>query len=183
MEIYLIRHTTPAVEKGTCYGFADIGVADTFTEEASRIRQQLPDTPLVVYASPLQRCVLLARFLFGNTFITDHRLKELNFGEWEMQRWDDLGPDALQAWMNDYVHTCVPGGESYTNLYDRSTEIFREVVNRRQDAALVAHSGVIRSILAHVTNTPLEESFDIRIGYGHIARITVQDERMDIKVY
>jgi len=91
MEIYLIRHTTPAVERGICYGFADIDVAPTFETEAARVKGLLPDKPMDVYASPLQRCSKLATYLFGHTFTTDERLKELNFGDWEMQRWDDLG--------------------------------------------------------------------------------------------
>jgi alpha-ribazole phosphatase len=171
MEIYLIRHTTPAIERGTCYGCADLDVAGTFKEEATRIKQLLPAFPLDVYASPLQRCSKLAGFLFGEAFTADDRLKELNFGEWEMQRWDDLGPDALQTWMNDYVYTRVPGGESYADLYARSLAVFGEVVAAGRNAALVTHSGVIRSILAHATNTPLEKSFDLRVEYGRIARL------------
>ena len=42
MEIYLIRHTTPAVEAGTCYGQADLDVIETFEQEASIIKQYLP---------------------------------------------------------------------------------------------------------------------------------------------
>jgi len=33
MEIYLIRHTTPDVAKGICYGQTDLDVANTFEEE------------------------------------------------------------------------------------------------------------------------------------------------------
>jgi alpha-ribazole phosphatase len=180
MEIYLIRHTTPAIERGTCYGFADLDVANTFTEEATRVKQLLPDKPFIVYASPLQRCSKLARFLFNNHFTTDDRLKELNFGDWEMQRWDDLGPDALQSWMDNYVYARVPGGESYADLYARSVAIFEEVIAQQKDAVLVTHSGVIRSLLAYVTNTPLENSFELRVEYGRIARLQVKDGKAEI---
>ena len=180
MEIYLIRHTTPAIERGTCYGFADLDVANTFTEEATRVKQLLPDKPFVVYASPLQRCSKLAHFLFGDNLTKDDRLKELNFGDWEMKRWDDLGPDALQAWMDNYVYARVPGGESYEDLFKRSVEIFKEVIAKNQDAVLVTHSGVIRALLAYVTNTPLENSFDLRVEYGRIARLRVTDGKMEL---
>ncbi len=181
MEIYLIRHTTPAIERGTCYGFSDLDLAPSFPEEAARVQQLLPQKPLTVYASPLQRCSKLAHFLFGNNFTTDERLKELNFGDWEMKRWDDLGPDALQAWMDNYVYARVPGGESYEDLYKRSVEIFLEVISKQQNAALVTHSGVIRSLLAYVTGTPLENSFELRVEYGRIARIGVQaDGRLEL---
>lgn len=175
MDIYLIRHTTPAIERGTCYGFSDLDVASTFTEEATRIKQLLPGKPFAVYASPLQRCSKLAHFLFENNFTKDDRLKELNFGDWEMQRWDDLGPDALQAWMDNYVYARVPGGESYEDLYKRAVQIFEEVIAKGKDAVLVTHSGVIRSLLAYMTNTPLEQSFELRVEYGRIARLKVED--------
>jgi alpha-ribazole phosphatase len=180
MEIYLIRHTTPAIERGTCYGFADLDVADTFAEEATRVKQLLPEKPFVVYASPLQRCSKLAHFLFGDKVIKDDRLKELNFGDWEMKRWDDLGPDALQAWMDNYVYARVPGGESYEDLYKRSLQVFNEVIARNRDAALVTHSGVIRSLMAYVTGTPLENSFELRVEYGRIARLQVTGSKITL---
>lgn len=180
MDIYLIRHTTPAIERGTCYGFSDLDVANTFIEEATRIKQLLPGKPFAVYASPLQRCSKLARFLFEDDFTVDDRLKELNFGDWEMQRWDDIGPDALQAWMDNYVYVRVPGGESYEDLYKRSIAIFNEVVARGKDAVIVAHSGVIRSLLAYVTNTPLDKSFELRVEYGRIARLKAENGQVTV---
>jgi alpha-ribazole phosphatase len=62
--IYLIRHTTPAVARGICYGQTDLDVTETFSEEAAVIRQCLPGTIGLVYSSPLKRCTLLAKELF-----------------------------------------------------------------------------------------------------------------------
>ncbi|MFB6457649.1 alpha-ribazole phosphatase family protein [Chitinophaga sp. Hz27] len=183
MEIYLIRHTTPAVERGICYGFADIDVAPTFETEAARIKGLMPDMPLVVYSSPLQRCFKLATYLFGDQFTTDDRLKELNFGEWEMKRWDDLGPDALQKWMDDFVYERVPGGESYVDLRDRAVAVLNEVINKGEDAVIVTHSGIIRALLAHITETPLEKSFERRTEYGRVARLKVENKEVKIDFY
>ncbi|NIG52073.1 alpha-ribazole phosphatase [Chitinophaga sp. Cy-1792] len=183
MEIYLIRHTTPAVERGICYGFADIDVAPTFETEAARVKGLLPDKPLVVYSSPLQRCRKLATYLFSNNFTTDDRLKELNFGEWEMKRWDDLGPDALQKWMDDFVYVRVPGGESYIDLRDRAVAVLNEVISKGKDAVLVTHSGIIRALLAHVSGTPLEKSFERRTEYGRVACLKVVNGAIEIDFY
>jgi alpha-ribazole phosphatase len=183
MEIYLIRHTTPAVTYGTCYGFTDLDVAASFPEEAARAKQLLPAHSLEVYSSPLIRCSKLATYLFGTPFKTDPRLKELNFGEWEMQRWNDLGENALQNWMNDYVHARVPGGESYQDLYDRSTAAFLEIVGAGKDAAIVAHGGVIRAIIAYATQTPLEKSFDIRVEYGRVSKLVVTPDEITVSFF
>ncbi|WP_161596827.1 alpha-ribazole phosphatase family protein [Chitinophaga vietnamensis] len=183
MEIYLIRHTTPAVERGICYGFSDIDVADTFETEAARIVPLLPEQPFDVYTSPLQRCHKLATRLFGEQVSIDRRLMELNFGDWEMQRWEALGPDALQKWMDDFVYERVPNGESYEDLYLRSLDILQEIIAKGRDAVLVTHSGVIRALLAHVTHTPLEKSFDRRTEYGRVARLSALNGQIEMIFY
>ena len=53
MEIYLIRHTTPDVAKGICYGQTDLALTATFPEEAEHVLKQLPPDLDVVYSSPL----------------------------------------------------------------------------------------------------------------------------------
>ncbi|HEY0274053.1 MAG TPA: alpha-ribazole phosphatase [Chitinophaga sp.] len=181
MRIYLIRHTTPSIPRGTCYGFTDLDLAPTFETEAGRLLSLLPSTSINVYTSPLQRCRRLAQFLFPSASITlDNRLKELNFGDWEMQRWDDLGENALRAWMTDYVRTRVPGGESYEDLYARSIESLLEITATGQDSAIVTHGGVIRSILAYAMGTSLENSFDTRVEWGRMARLDHDGQRFHV---
>ena len=41
MEVFLIRHTKTAVIPGTCYGNSDVDVADSFLEEAGKVRERL----------------------------------------------------------------------------------------------------------------------------------------------
>ena len=41
MKVTLIRHTKVEVPKGTCYGWSDIPVADTFMEEAAITKEKL----------------------------------------------------------------------------------------------------------------------------------------------
>nr|WP_295869277.1 alpha-ribazole phosphatase [uncultured Chitinophaga sp.] len=180
MEIYLIRHTTPAIESGICYGFSDIGVADTFETEVAAIKAKLPAGTFDVYSSPLQRCHQLAVTLFGDNIHTDERLKEMNFGAWEMLAWEAIGKEELQVWADDFVQAKVPQGESYEELYTRSMAFIEEIIEKGNNAVLVTHGGVIRSILAHATNTPLVDSFDLKVQYGRISQLQV--ENGDIKV-
>lgn len=180
MEIYLIRHTAPAIESGICYGFSDIDVAATFEEEAAQIRSKLPAGTFDIYSSPLQRCRKLATTLFGENVTIDDRLKEMNFGAWEMLPWEAIGKEELAAWADDFVLARVPQGESYEDLYTRSMALIEELTGKGKDAVIVTHGGVIRSILAHATNTPLADSFDLKVQYGRISHLQV--ENGDIKV-
>lgn len=173
MEIYLIRHTTPAVAKGICYGQADVDVAESFTTEATAIRSLLPAAPAVVYSSPLQRCRKLASYLFPDYLVQEEPdLKELHFGQWELQAWNAIPQAELQPWMDDFVTATVPGGESYAALANRSIRVFEQITTGTHPAVIVAHAGVIRSILAHITGTPLQDSFNtFQLQYGCVVQI------------
>jgi alpha-ribazole phosphatase len=177
MSIYVIRHTTPLIDKGVCYGQADIDVTDSFLEEANIIGQYLPAKLEAIYSSPLQRCRKLAEHLFPAQQVRfDHDLKEINCGEWELQKWDDIPKEVIDPWMNDFVNVCIPGGESYVHVYERVTRCFNVVAATDTDAAIVTHGGVIRSILAHITHTPLKDSFAaFSLHYGCVVRIDRQE--------
>ncbi|MEC5147420.1 alpha-ribazole phosphatase [Chitinophaga sp. 212800010-3] len=180
MEIYLIRHTTPAIESGICYGASDIDVAGSFEEEVKRIPPLLPQKQLDVYTSPLQRCEKLAAALFGNNYIKDDRLKEMNFGDWEMQPWENISRNALNKWADNVVFEHIPGGESYEELYNRSIALLEEVIARGKDAVFITHGGVIRCIVAQATDTPLVDAFDISVDYGHITRIKAENDKLEV---
>lgn len=182
MDIFLIRHTTPAVTYETCYGFADLDLAPTFAEEAGRLQGILPHKTFTVYASPLQRCSKLAAFLFGGSFTTDERLKEVNFGDWEMKTWHDIAVTDAKNWMTDYLYQPVPNGESYSQLYTRSIAAFRELAASGKDTAIVTHGGVIRSVLAYATGTPVMDAHRLaRVAYGRAVHLHLNGNGLDVK--
>jgi len=174
-DIYLIRHTTPAVDKGICYGQTDLDVTESFMDEAAVIRQHLPPVFSSVHSSPLQRCSRLAAHLFPELPLTLHpQLMEIHCGEWEMRGWDDLPKEEIDPWMKDFVQVRIPGGESYSDLHTRVTACFHRIRTDAGEApiAIVAHGGVIRSILSHITGTPLIDSFKVfSLYYGCVIRV------------
>ncbi|WBX72757.1 alpha-ribazole phosphatase [Tenacibaculum pacificus] len=175
MEIILVRHTTPNIEKGICYGQADIGVIDTFSEEIQPILKEVPvnDTETAYYSSPLKRCKLLAEQL-SDTIIFDDRLKELDFGDWELKKWDEINDPELDIWMNDFVNITVTNGESYIDLHTRTVQFLNELKSlKKQRVVIVTHAGVIRSLWAYVNNISLENSFDLKLTYGDIIKFTL----------
>ncbi len=180
MEIYLIRHTTPKVEKGICYGQADLDITETFLEEVEAIKPHLPTEGVKVYSSPLQRCKKLADALFDGMKIDIHDdLMELNCGQWELLPWNDIPKEEIQPWMDDFVNVRVPQGESYVDLHHRVVNRFNEIVEKKESAVIVAHGGVLRSILSHITATPLKESFDaFTLHYGCVVKINVSVDSM-----
>ncbi|OQP50887.1 hypothetical protein A4H97_03415 [Niastella yeongjuensis] len=171
--IYLIRHTTPLIEKGICYGQLNIDVTDSFEAEASQIQQVLPADIGQVYSSPLMRCHKLASYLFpGQTIHLEPALMELACGEWEGVHWDAIPSEVIDPWMKDFVNVAIPGGESYTQMHSRVTQCFTRIAEGPKPVAIVTHGGVIRSILSHITNTPLVDSFGaFKISYGCVMQL------------
>jgi alpha-ribazole phosphatase len=190
--IFLIRHTTPAVARGICYGQTDLDITESFAEEAEAIRRHLLSGPsgiVAVYSSPLQRCSRLARHLFPEHSPTLlPQLMEVHCGEWEMRSWDELPKEEVDPWMADFVQVRIPGGESYLDLHQRVTqcwEMIRATMianaggtgagyagNAGGDVAIVAHGGVIRSILSGITGTQLIDSFKVfSLYYGCVIRV------------
>jgi alpha-ribazole phosphatase len=171
--IYLIRHTSPDIAKGICYGQTDIGLKDSFAREAGEIRGWIPENIESVYSSPLSRCRRLAELLFPAAGISfENDLMEMNCGSWELKVWDQIPKEELSPWMEDFVHRAIPEGESYTRLHERVVRIFSQIAASGKKTAIITHGGVIRSILSHITGTPLAESFGkFSIHYGCVTRI------------
>lgn len=181
MNIYLIRHTRPAVATGICYGQTDLDVVDSFHQEAAVIKNCLPETISNVYSSPLLRCRKLAEHLFDHPVSFHDDLKELHCGDWEMQHWDEIPRTELKPWMDDFVYARVPGGESYQDLFTRTVQRYETIRAAAMPAAIVAHGGVLRSILCHVSKTPLEDAFkQFTLFYGAVVKIDTTNNVIDI---
>lgn len=145
MKVFLIRHTSVGVPTGTCYGQADVPVADTFEQEASATKSRLSGMTFDhVYTSPLSRAALLADFCGFPEAERDSRLKEMNMGKWEMQRWEDISDPHLQAWYADYLHLPTTGGESFQQLRQRVFSFLDELKQKPyKRVAVFAHGGVL----------------------------------------
>jgi len=88
---------------------------------------------------------------------------ELNCGDWEMQAWNDIPKPEIQPWLDDFVHVPVPNGEKYTQMHERVVNRFHFIAQQTTPAVIVAHGGVLRSIVSHITDTSLKESFDVSV--------------------
>jgi alpha-ribazole phosphatase len=184
MEIYLIRHTTPLIDKNICYGQADIDVHISFQEEAQNIKKLLPQDIDKVYCSPLTRCRKLAKYLFQDQKIEySNELKEINCGEWELKKWDEIDQIELNAWMKDFVNIPFPGGENLTKFHKRVIDLYAKISKGSElQVVLITHAGVIRSILSFITSTPMELAFDrFKIEYGSVIYLNTKRSKIEYK--
>jgi len=167
MEIILVRHTKVAV-KGICYGFSNVKLANTFIHEKDEVIAKIDSTNAVVYSSTLSRCIKLAHHISPD-FKTDKRIKELNFGDWELKKWNDLSDPEFNTWMNDYISYRCPNGESLLDMKSRVEAFYKYISSQNYNKVIVVtHGGVIRLFHHLINNVPLDEIFDIKIDYGSI---------------
>ena len=178
MQLYLIRHPTPQVAAGVCYGRTDLPLAEEVAAAAARIMEQLPPD-LPVYTSPLQRCRQLADALHPAPR-SDPRLLEMNFGAWEMLPWNQIQREALDGWAADPLGYAPPQGESAGQLQERVLSFVMET--RRQGlerAVLVAHAGVMKVIVGHVEGLPARQWMALKFDYESVVCVDIANP--DIK--
>jgi alpha-ribazole phosphatase len=178
MQVHLIRHTTPAISTDICYGQSEVPLAQSFVIEKNWLLKQLDAQYDAVFSSPLSRCTQLAQQIPSRVYQTDARLLEMNFGHWELQKWNDIAPESLNLWMNDFVNWQVESGESLKLMSQRVVAFIEELSEQaHQNVAIVTHAGVIRIFWAWVLEIPLQNIFRLKIGYGEIYTLTLNRQK------
>lgn len=170
MKTTLIRHTSVDVAKGVCYGFTDVPLKSTFKEEAAITAKNLEGISFdKVYSSPLTRARLLAEYCGYTDVVTDDRLKEMNFGDWEMQPFDEIKDPHLQEWYDDYLHVRATNGESFMDQYQRVSSFLEEIKKSNdQNVAIFAHGGVLICASLYAKVIRLENAFASLTPYGGV---------------
>ncbi|GGC72514.1 histidine phosphatase family protein [Undibacterium terreum] len=156
MRIHLIRHPRPEIDAGICYGKSDIPAdAEHCRELAESLAKILP-AGIHLISSPLRRCTALAlqlaQVMQCAPPVLDARLQEMDFGAWEMQRWDEIPRTEINAWAKDTSHYRPGGGESVAIMAVRVLAFLEDIRLMHADGgglALICHAGTIRLMLAY----------------------------------
>lgn len=175
MRITLIRHTSVDVPKGTCYGWSDVPVRSTFAEEAAITKGNLSGNSFdVVYSSPLSRALLLAEYCGYAEPAIDDRLKEMNMGDWEMRRFDEIEDRNLQKWYDNYLTQPTTNGESFQQFYNRVVSFLEELRDKPYDnVAIFAHGGVLLCAGIYAGLFSMEDCFNHITPYGGIMNVEI----------
>lgn len=174
MEIHLIRHTAVENPENLCYGFAEMSLRKNYLEDFKAINLD-KDFDLII-SSPSQRCQLLAKY-FQFNYTIDERIKEMNFGDWELQKWIDIPEDEINLWYEDFINIKATNGENLLEMQNRVSEFWNELISNENSkkVLIVSHAGVIRLILQSILQFPLENMFSIHIDYGRKTIIEVKN--------
>lgn len=170
-----MRHTAVAVERGTCYGQSDVDLLPSHPEEFAACRKKLEGLTFdKVFVSPLSRCVRLATACGYADAVREGRIKEIDFGEWEMKRYDEIKDPRLYEWYKDYVNIQPTGGESFQQFYQRIAGFLDELKQQPyEQVMLFAHGGVLVCAQVYAGQLDLEHAFDAVPPFGSLISITI----------
>jgi len=137
-----------------------------------------------IISSPLTRCARLATGLNHALSVqapitTFDAFKEINFGEWEGKTWQNIGEKALTDWGDNLLDYRFPKGESTREFDHRVIQGWQHVMTQLQASktpqtcVVIAHAGVIRSILSHFLHMPLQHSLLLKIDKMSVSQLEV----------
>jgi alpha-ribazole phosphatase len=175
--LVLIRHGEPDESvRGRSYGSLDVPLSAAGRQQAEALVHVLESVEIdAVFTSPLRRAretaapLARARQLEP---VAHEGLRELSFGELEGRTYADIEhelPEVYESWMTDPTRTRFPGGEAFADLRERALAAAAEIRALHDTAAVVAHGGVTRAILAEALAMPDDEIFRLDQPYGAIS--------------
>ena len=151
MKLWIVRHATPLIESGVCYGALDVAADPPHTSQAARALAQALPEHCQVWVSPLQRCMQLAHALSDLRPElkpqTDTRLREMDFGTWEGVAWDAIPLTAMHAWTDDFGAHRFGGVESANEVLARVAELWDAARQHPEENQVwITHAGVARAV-------------------------------------
>ncbi len=173
-----LRHPTPDIPQGICYGRLDMDIAGIGHQQ---IQQALIDTPPLtrIIASPALRCRKLAEQLAERENLElslDERLWEMHMGDWEGLAWKDIDRKASKLWLQDTHNNSTPNGESFREVQHRVSQCIDDVLadtsHAHSQTAVICHASPIRVTQMAWTGLSFEQAFAISPPYATPISIT-----------
>lgn len=154
--LFLLRHGPTAAPPGCFVGSSDVPLSGQGLARLDSIKTQVQHVDSW-YCSPMLRTRQTLEYLqrkgcsTGKPFF-DERLREIDFGCWELQTFADIASDQeqqeqLAAW-NAYLDFVFPQGEAVAAFIARVHAVLTMFsTSEHATVAAVTHGGVIRTMI------------------------------------
>lgn len=171
--LWLIRHG-PTHAK-TFVGWSDLPADLSDHAAISRLEAALPNVPII--SSDLSRAIDTASAIQGTRPRLPHdpRLRETHFGDWELLGWPEISardPELARSIFETPGDLAPPGGESWNNF---SARVYEAITNLNGDTIVVAHMGVILSLIQRALGCSAYEALGHQIDPLSCTEITYSD--------
>jgi len=163
--LFLVRHAAnDFVKDGKLAGrLPDVHLNDEGRQQAERLAARMNGVKLdAIYSSPLERAIETAEYLAqprGLVISIREDLGELDFGQWQGQKIDEL--NKTDEWKQFQVYpsgTRLPGGESGSEMQARLVRQVQALCAAHPEGAIavVSHADTIKAIVAHYAGLHLD---------------------------
>ena len=168
-QLTLVRHGQTDWNLARRYqGQMDIPLNEEGIRQARELSVLLADDIFdFIYSSDLQRARQTAEILREGRkipLITDRRLREIAFGEWEGAYFPDMlrdFPERFAVSQKDPAIPLAPGGESVIEVSRRTIAFADEICLRYPEGKIlvVTHGMALATLLCAANGIPLEQAF------------------------
>jgi len=184
LELHFLRHAQTEVPPGTLVGSTEVDLSARGEAQADRVAQRLPEG-FCCLCSPMRRCRQTLEKLQRRGVATDvrfdERLREMDFGDWEMQTFAEIsaGGVPMEAWM-EYHHFCFPGGESVAHfkarLEDFLSELQAQKKKENKKILVLSHGGVIRTLLCLALGLDIKKYLLFEVDFASWSTLSLYSE-------
>lgn len=186
--VYLTRHgVTEANLRRVRAGLTDIPLVDAGRAQAAQLADRLRSSGIgSVWSSPLRRAVETARILADELRVPLHEdpgLIEIDVGPWEGLGEDDVARHfaaEYDVWRTRPTQLVLPGHESLESVQQRAVPVIDRLFSLAAPPLCVSHLGVLRVLLLHYTQRPLDQYGSISIGHCELMSIERVDDRFRV---
>lgn len=183
-EVLVIRHaeTVGNVEGRFC-GHSETDLTPRGIAQARalglRLRGQQFDAAA---SSDLSRALLTARHALEHhpsplDPLPDARLREMHYGEWESLPASEIAHTQAEVLREFFTgrRQAAPGGESISQLRERTAAAVRDLVERHRGGRIVvvSHGNAIMAMLAELLHVPLERTWSFAVANTSVTRLTL----------
>ena len=144
--------------------------------------------PDLIVSSPLPRAVqsaeIIAQGIGGIEIITDDRLEEVRYGDWEGKTYRQLIVD--ESYINYRkapMESVTPGGETIAQVQARGVAAVDAAVteHRGKRVLFVSHGDIIRTVMCHYMRLDLHHFHRLRVDNATFFGIEISDEFAEVK--
>jgi broad specificity phosphatase PhoE len=175
--LILVRHGETEGQSSIRYfGATDIPLSELGREQVRRARELVAGQAFeVVWASSLSRAAESARILApGHAIRLEADFREVHFGRWEGLTREEIAardPELFAVWQRDLARFDYPGGEPRSDFRERIARgLERLRTSGASSALVVAHKGVVRTLLDLISGEALASHEPELGGVIHVAR-------------
>jgi alpha-ribazole phosphatase len=177
--LILVRHGETERNSAQRYwGRTDIKLSPDGIRQAERLRDRLAGEPFsAIYSSDLRRASATAKIIASRhdlAVTTCPELREIDFGEIEGLTFDEarrLYPEVVRLWTEQSPKLKYPAGDSITEFSNRVISFVPRLAKHteKETVLIVAHSGVLRTLLCHLLNMETRHRWQMRLDLASLS--------------